>query len=290
MFRVSLLFKLTTLSCILILSTESRGGNILFFNQDCNADIAGADNSCQDERANLLGLLQSTDNKIITLSSFSDANLSSLLSANDALVIPDIEDRFGGCDVTDLSFLPNSAKTAIADYVTNGGNLVVAGSTQNITFLNSVFSLNLTAAGNTSTSVSIKDEAEAADTPFESCPSTLPNLSATFLVTSSMPSNKKCIYTTGGLGSVAYFPIGSGGVVYLGYDFNDSGTGCTQEGSAWITCVLPSTEIVIDTGIVSVPIPTLGQWALIILGLLTLTMGIVIIRSHNTTLAHTPKL
>lgn len=277
----------STLILLLVaaLQFQVRATDILFFNQDCNIDLAGADNTCQDERYNLLNLLQSnSDNNVTLLDSFNHVDFSTMLADAEALVIPDLEDSFTDCVVSSPMFINAVAQDALKKFVENGGQLIIAGSTQNVTFLNNVFGMSLSLAGTLSSGQSTKNDAEASGTQFESCPASIDNLSSTFLITSSMPSDKKCLYVSGGNGSVAYFPISSGGVLYIGFDFNDAGPGCTQNSTDWVQCMLPAAERVADSGITaSTPsdIPTLSTWSLIILGICLSILGLSYMRSER---------
>jgi len=150
--------------------------NILYFNQDCNVDLAGGDNTCADERFTLHNILNAKGHSLTPLPSFSDPNFSSLLSSNDFLVIPDLEES--ACSGSNLAFMPASASTILNNYVSNGGVILIAGSSNNIYFLNSVFGLTLTTGGFTITGTSTKNGTSTVGTQFETCPSSVMNLSS----------------------------------------------------------------------------------------------------------------
>ena len=259
--------------------TYGQESDILFFNQDCNFDLAGADNSCEDERYNLLNILTEQGSEIDLLQDFSQSDLQDRLEASRLLIIPELEDA-PSCGISDATFLPDAAKTIIVDYVNNGGGLYIVGSSQTVAFLNDLFDLNLSASGSTNMGVSTLNEVQASGTPFESCPPTIPNLTATSLITSSMPDNKRCIYESGSSTSVAFFQVGLGTVFYIGYDYNDTGSGCSVDASTFLDCItLGGIEEAIE--ILPDPIPTLGEWGLIILLLLISIIGLSSLRQRN---------
>lgn len=268
---------LSVFSALSLFTVNLYSSDILYFNQDCNVDAVGSDNTCFDERHNLLTAVTDLGHNVTLLDSFNASNLLSLLEDNDLLLIPDLEDQFVSCQVSDQGFLSNEAQTIIQNYVTAGGQVLVTGSSQNIELLNNLFGLGLTPAGNVSSGISVKNENDAAGTAFSSCPQTITNLDVTFLVTSSMPNSKRCIYEFGNSTSMALFDIGSGTVGYIGFDFYDAGIGCTNDGSEWIDCVLPQS---IDA-LTSVPIPALSEWGIIILLLMTLILGFVVLKNPH---------
>ena len=94
-----------------------------------------------------------------------------------------------------------------------------------------------------------------------------------------MPASKKCIYQDmAGNTSVTLFNVGTGYVVYLGYEFNKAGPGCPQPANAWTGCIVESAVDVATfgpTGVPAAPIPTLSEWGTMILILLLLTAGII---------------
>ena len=265
--------------CLLILlfllPLSSTASNILYFNQDCNVDLAGADNSCADERFTLLNILQSDGHQITLLPNFHQGDLAMLLEQHDLLMIPDLEDSFDNCDVSDVTFLSVSEKQILKSYIESGGSLLIAGSTQNIDLLNDVFGLGLISAGNVSSGFSLKNASQAQGTPYESCTDSIPNLSATFLLSSSMPAAKRCIYEKDGDAAIAFFTVGNGSITYLGYDFNDAGPGCSQSASVWSGCIVETSVIVADTGIQTITVPTLSQWGIITLFLCLMVLSVI---------------
>lgn len=268
--------NLLIIAFLLLCSRFSICADILYFNQDCNTDLAGADNTCQDERFNLLNIITAAGENSTLLSSFHDPSLATKLSANDFLLIPDLEDAT--CSSGMASFITTAEKLVLANYVNNGGRILIAGSPQNVNFINDIFSLSISIApparhGGSS----LKNISAASGTPFEKCSNTIDNFSATFLINSSLPSSKQCIYEDAADASVAFFKVGSGGILYLGYDFNDAGIGCTQSMIDWVNCIFTSAIEVGEFGILGAPkeVPTMSEWNLLILMLSMLIFGIV---------------
>jgi len=271
-----------TILLFLQLSLYLEASNILYYNQDCNFDLAGADNSCSDERYNLLNIIQNDGHQVNLLTDFHQANLPTLLEQHDLLMIPDIEDAFDNCDVSDVGFINSSEKLTLKNYIESGGSLLIAGSAQNIDFLNDVFGLGLIDAGNATSGYAYKNATQAQGTPYDSCIDSIPNLSATFLVSTSMPTSKQCIYEKDGNAALAFFTVGSGSITYLGYDFNDAGPGCGQSASVWAGCIVENSVIVADSGINTVTVPTLSQWGLISLLLCLMIFATIAIKQSTT--------
>lgn len=277
-------YNLIFTAALLFISSLSYSTDILFFNQDCNVDIpVGSDGTCQDERHNLLQAITAAGHNVTLLSDFHESNMDQLLLDHDFLMIPDLEDGFGDCNISDPSFISPSEVEIIRNYVEAGGRLMITGSSQNIDFLNSTFNLGLVSGGFVSTGISSLNESEALGTPFETCPTTITNYSATFLVTSTMPESKKCIYQSDSNASLAVFTVGSGTVTYIGFDFNEAGPECVNSGVEWVTCGLTKTIEILSTPTPTVP--TLSEWSLILLALLFMILSVVSIRASNIVIA-----
>jgi len=279
MFRHCFLF----IFLLTIALKKGTSSDILFFYQDCNVDIpSSADSTCRDERYNLYQTVIDLGHNITLLPDFHQADMSSLLSSSDFFMIPDIEDNFTNCNVNNPLFINADEKDMLKSYVENGGNILITGSKQNVDFLNGIFNLGLKSEDNTSSGLSTKNIAQSEGTTFQHCPDTLPNLDVTFLVSSTMPSNKRCLYEFGTFATAAYFEIGNGAISYLGFDFNDAGPSCSQNGSLWVSCLLESSIMSATTGIhlsSAVTVPTLTTWCIIILGLLLINLGMIGIKS-----------
>ena len=87
----------------------AKGSNVLLFNQDCNVDAAGADNTCADERYNIINILIAEGHTVTTLPDFHQANMLNLLNSHDFFLIPDLED-ISTCDVFKSSFINSGEK------------------------------------------------------------------------------------------------------------------------------------------------------------------------------------
>lgn len=147
-----------------------------------------------------------------------------------ALVIPELE-------VGDLAAaLDNDARTAIKDYVKNGGVLVTFGEamTPQVNFLNAVFDWSLT-AGSGNNNYSFKSGA-AKGSSFEGAQAALTYNDGTgFLTLADLPSNAQVIYTDDATGDavVTFIPVGDGYVVFIGYDWYDAAPFGTQD-NGWL--------------------------------------------------------
>jgi hypothetical protein len=260
---------------------STPGADILYFNQDCNFDLIG-DETCEDERFNLLNIIIAKGHNITSLPDFHQTNLEGLLATHDFLLIPDLED-VGTCDITDPAFINSAEYTLLADYIMEGGKLVITGSSQNVAFLNTAFGLNLMNVSVASSGSSIKNTLQTDGTPLENCPDIIPNVSATFLITASMPASKNCFYSEGDNTSLALFQLGDGSIIYMGYDFFDAGPGCAQERNQWNDCVLDAVIEIAkygQSGFKSVP--TISEWGVIILSLSFVILSTTTLKTQMT--------
>lgn len=273
----------THLFMLLALASYSlRGSDILFFNQDCNSESPiFPDNSCGDERYNLIYNLRNLGHDLTYLPDFYQADLDSLLNSHEILFIPDLEDQVN-CSLGNLAFLPEITSHTIGNYVKNGGKVLITGSSQNVAFLNEVFGLGLEHGGVISVGNSIKTESNIFGNSFELCPTSIPNEDVTFLVMNSMGSNATCIYKSNGHASLAFFNVGKGRIGFIGFDFNNTGPDCSNDENLWIQCGLPNTLTALTAvAPTPTPLPTCSEWALVILILFIMVLGIVKIQSYS---------
>lgn len=222
---------------------------------------------------------------VTLLDSFDHPDLATLLATHDFLLIPELEDAV--CSVSNPAFISPADSAIIRDYVEGGGKIFIAGGQRNVLLLNSLFSLSLGTPVNTTMGSSTKT-ADATGTIFDNCPDTIPNTSVTFLITTTMPASKKCIYQdqTSNRASIALFNIGAGYVVYLGYDFFDSGPDCDQKTTAWTGCLIDSGIAAATFGPTGIPpatIPTLSQWGLILLSISLSILGVLGLKTRVLT-------
>jgi len=144
------------------------------------------------------------------------------------------------------SFLPNAAKTILHDFVDDGGVIVQTGTFGNNDhdFLNQIFGWNLSRATGTSWA---KVTANTAGTPFDAVSGTsLPNLSATDAINKNSVPNFTTMYGTDANAVVAVIQYGSGYVIFLGYDYFNTGLNpsisspCSGYSGIWVQEVIPA--------------------------------------------------
>jgi hypothetical protein len=128
--------------------------------------------------------------------------------------------------------LDAAAQSAIADYVTSGGSLIIHGDgSSGISLLNGLFGFALSILGYASSQL---DAAVAAGTPFEGGPASLPDPSYTpGVARSSLPAGALDLYHDTDSNYVFTVPFGAGQITRLGWDwFNAVPLG--SEDGGWI--------------------------------------------------------
>ena len=141
--------------------------------------------------------------------------LAGALNGRDGLVIPELEkvaDFYGALD--------GITRSAIVNFVENGGLMVVHGDTGGrwLTLLNSLFGYSLVKGGTGDTY--IFEPAGAFPTPYLGGPATLPNNSAcNTVVRSSLPVDAKVVYAVGDSVAAFYVPVGRGWIVFHAWDW-----------------------------------------------------------------------
>lgn len=238
-----------------------KAENIALYMGSC-ADFGS---SCFSEGTNLNAYLISQGHTVTTFT----GNVPASLNDVDVLYYPEFE--------TCLPALSAAENTAINDYVDAGGGIIVHGNNSGLgryaSFLNSIFSLGLVAVDGSSSDYTL-NASQTAGTRFEGCAAQIPDLNATDLLVSSMPSNKVCIYEDGVGTAVATIPFGRGEIRFIGWDYFNGGLGCPLENADWNTLInkmiTPFNE--------EQAIPTLSEWGLMVFGLLIINLGVFSIR------------
>eukprot|EP00984_Skeletonema_dohrnii_P022249 scaffold11370_cov197-Skeletonema_dohrnii-CCMP3373.AAC.1 len=223
--------------------------------------LNGAGVSCFHETYNLLSIVEfliKTDDEFATfttsqsVSSFGDTSLETKLAAMNIFIMVDIE-GFGtgtSAGTNKLSGWNPTSQAILKDFVSTGGTLLMTGtpygSGGDVIFLNEAFEWNLSSVGcSSSTNVNI-NAANTAGTPWEGGPTTLGCPSGTNRINCN---SEECYPMWGDETSaiVAVLPHGSGQVVYLGFDFYNTGyevdgfhRNCGNRESPWVTSVLRS--------------------------------------------------
>ena len=189
----------------------------------------GTSNS--SEASNLEATLESQGHSVATFTGITAADISAAIDGKAVLAIPEQENG-------DLnSVLDSAARTAIADFVSAGGRLIIFFdlSTYYLQLLNATFGYSIS---DTSSSGPYSYASTAASgTPFVSgAPASLPDHSATDPVqTATLLTGSSAIYTTTDGDSVLTFiSRGSGSIVIVGWDWYDAQpTGSKDDG--WLT-------------------------------------------------------
>lgn len=212
------------------------------------ASMGGGGLGCSDEVDNLVEIIgridgYTVDRSITTLG----AGLLGQLNSSKFFFVPDMESGFNPSSPTDF---PSSAVTDFQTWLDDGGVLVMTGTsgTRDIDFLNKITSWGLASA--TALSPASRVDANAAGTPFgdaDLAGVTLAPHSATDAVNkSSAPSgaNFTTMWGTDSQAAVAVMTYGRGKIIYLAWDFFDSGfngaTECSKYQDPWVQKVVPA--------------------------------------------------
>jgi hypothetical protein len=210
--------------------------------------------ACADEVDNLEEIISklgyTVDRTITTLADSGATTLQNKLNASQFFFVPDMERSF---TVSNSSDFPATAVTAFQNWLTSGGVFVMTGTygTKDIDFINKVTGWTLSSA---SVSNTTRIDANVAGTPFDGSSNnvTLGAPSATDGINgSSAPgsANFKALWGTTSAASVATMAYGSGTIIFLGWDFYDSGysgvnnynsSSCGQTSNVWATKIIPA--------------------------------------------------
>jgi WD40 repeat protein len=199
---------------------------VTVFDNSSYVDTAGTIDSESD---NVQAALSSLGHTVSTFTGITEAEINSALADKDVLLIPELEHGDLNAD------LSPGAKTAIADFVSGGGGLVIHGESggHDESFLNGVFGLSLVQGASDPLGAGSLTPA-AAGTQFVGGPSSIPNNSGTYTVTTaSLPVSAKSIYRVGSDSSVALIPSGSGQIAFLAFDWQDGAPLGSQDGG-WV--------------------------------------------------------
>ena len=207
-----------------------------------------------DENANLASIIQKliNDGEDYTLdtsiTSFTDPDLETKLANVGFFFMTDMENQ----DPSNTSFFPVTARSILNNYVNLGGVIMMTGTygSRDVDFLNLIFDWDLVSvipAGAAS-----RNDANAAGTPFADVASTSlpPSLSATEFISKGSVDNFTTMYGTDSQAAIAVIRHGSGYVIYLGYDYFNTGyavdlNGTTHANGAenshpWVTEMIPA--------------------------------------------------
>ena len=200
-------------------------------------------NDCGTETDNLISIVKSfiqTDGSFASftidesITSLSDPLLASKLAAMRFFFMVDME-----AGVT----MDATSNGIMKTFVENGGTLVMTGTygTNDVTFLNGIFGWDLSAVGCATSNI---NTINTAGTPWEGGAATLGCPSATQHIScGSVPCTT--MWGTETSSAVAVLPHGSGRVIYLGFDYYNTGyqvdgwhIDCGSRTDPWVTSAL----------------------------------------------------
>ena len=210
--------------------------------------------TCSDEVDNLeeiiLGIPGYTvDRTITSLADSGGSTLLDKLNASRFFFVPDMERAF---TVGSTSDFPATAVTAFQTWLNDGGVLVMTGThgTKDIDFLNKITNWGLASASGLSGAT--RNNTNASGTPFGDASLsgiTLGIPSATESVNKgSAPNNAnfKAMWGTDSQAAVATMTYGRGTIIYLGWDFFNSGLNegsnspCPANSDNWVQKIVPA--------------------------------------------------
>ncbi|MEY2408765.1 MAG: large repetitive protein, partial [Verrucomicrobiota bacterium] len=130
------------------------------------------------------------------------------------------------------SVLSGSSRLAVRQFVENGGLMVVQGAGFTVPFVNDIFGMSWLA--NYSSELLTPLSSQATGSAFADSPEYIPSNSTTYgLLTNSLPFGTRNIYETNGISIVSVVSIGSGRIVYLGWNWENAVPLGSQDGG-WL--------------------------------------------------------
>jgi len=200
-------------------ATLPTGTTVAVFDDPSYVDTAGGTDSESD---NIQASLQQLGARVVTFTDIVAATSTSRI-----LLFPELEKG-------DLaSGLSSVARVALHDFVAAGGCVITCGDSapRSSSLLNTVFGFSLSelAAGEYSALM-----AQAAATSFAGGPSALPkNNGTSALAGNTLPAGSVSVYEWSGVSVVVLMRIGSGKVLFLGWDWFDAKPRGAQDGG-WL--------------------------------------------------------
>lgn len=217
------------LAACLAYGGSAHSTEIALFNNNTYVDYSGTGDTCGSEADNLIVSIDSFGgHNVTTFTGISAAEFSAALEGKQVLVIPELEE---GDLAPDLS---PEAISVIADFVNQGGRLLVFGSsnTEVQDLLNALFGYSLVVTGTPGES---NKTAAAAGTIFADGPATLPyNDDTGHIPVDSLPEGAVNVYNYND-GSQDYsvltiLPFGAGQTFFFGWDWFGSTPGGDADG------------------------------------------------------------
>lgn len=199
---------------------------------------------CAGENENLIAIIDAipgydVDGSIVDfVDGVGQTTLAAQLSASRFFFMTDMENA----DPTSSSFLPDSAKTAFRNWTNSGGVMVMTGThgVKDVTFLNNIYNWNLT---NQSHTTATEVTSNTSGTPFSNATSgvNLTQSNATESIGAGTVQNFKPMWvTSAGNAEVAVIQYGAGYIIYMGWDFYNSGPTCGFAADPWVTGIVPA--------------------------------------------------
>ncbi|WP_188407185.1 beta strand repeat-containing protein, partial [Psychroflexus salis] len=194
---------------------------------------------CGGENDNLIGIIDALPDYDVdgSITSFSNSSLlATQLDESTFFFMTDMETQ----DPNSTSFFPVASRAVFENWVDNGGVMVMTGTfgSRDTDFLNLIFSWDLSTVNGSSWT---KNTANTAGTPFDDVATTsLPNLSATDAIKKNSVPNFTTMWGTDDNAVVAVIQYGAGYVIFMGWDFFNSGPGCGQYSHPWVQDVVPA--------------------------------------------------
>ena len=250
--------KLNIGMAILILLTSiniANAANVVVFYNGAYVDAGAASNS---EATNEIATLIAQGHNVTTFTGITTADINIATAGQDVLVIPELED--GNL----ISVLDAAAQTAIFNFVSAGGNLIIHGTYGNdaVNLLNSVFTYTLVRG------------AGDLDGLVLTGPTALTGQDGTYPVaTASVPAGANILYINGTNTAVFDATVGTGHVKFLAFDWFNAAPNGTQD-AGWLTVLANSVRATAAPA----SIPTLSEWVII---LLSLSLGFVAFRESK---------
>lgn len=205
--------------------------------------------SCSDEVDNLEEIISrvpgyAVDRTITTLADQPGSTFLQKLNASRFFFVPDMESAFNVSSATDF---PATAVTAFQTWLSNGGVIVMTGTsgTKDVDFLNKVTGWSMTSEAGVTNAPRIN--ANTVGTPFgESALNglTLGAPSATGAIGPGTAPNFKALWGSATQAAVATMNYGSGTIIYMGWDFFNSGyngaNACPGYSDNWTQKIVPA--------------------------------------------------
>jgi outer membrane protein OmpA-like peptidoglycan-associated protein len=205
--------------------------------------------ACADEVDNLEEIISrvpgyTVDRTITTLADQPGSTFLQKLNASRFFFVPDMESAFTVSNSTDF---PATAVTAFRTWLTNGGVIVMTGTSgsKDVDFLNKVTGWSMTSASGYSNAPRI--DSNTAGTPFGEASLSgvlLGTPSATDAIAPGNAPSFKALWGSGTQAAVATMTYGAGTIIYLGWDYYNSGyngaNACPQYTNDWTSKIVPA--------------------------------------------------